>query len=358
MRSLTLEQVRWARVRAQGLAGGADTARSVVGAVRGAVALQAQAAGPVRAQVWSRSRDLRPADVDTAFADAAVVRTWLMRGTIHAVVAEDLRPMLALFGPVNLRNGQRRRDELGLTAEVCDRAMAALPTILGGGKALTRAKIVQELAAYGVVLAPRSQQPPHLLAFAANNALICRGPDRARDEPTYVLLDEWLGPGTGTPPDRDAALRLLVQRYFTAYGPASVIDFIAWSGLPTDDANKAFRLIREDVEEVDAEGVRLLLPADVDMSPPEKPRRLLGRFDPYLLGHRTRALILDHAFTKRVNAGGGMIAATMLDEGRVVGTWRGDTLEPFGDLSAAAATDFHEEAEQYLTWSTTSDSRA
>lgn len=330
MRSLTSEQVRWARVRAQGLAGDARTARSVTEAVRGAAALQAQAAGPVRVQVWSRSDGLRPADVDAAFAEAAIVRTWLMRGTIHAVVADDLRPMLAVLGPVNLRNGQRRRDQLGLTAEVCERAMAALPRILAGGRALTRAEIVEELTAQGVVLDGKSQQPPHLLAFAANSALICRGPDAARDEPTYVLLDEWLGPAPAA--DRDDALRLLAQRYFAAYGPASVPDFAAWSGLPAADAKKAIDLIRDDLEEIDFDGARLLLAREAEPSRPKQPHRLLGRFDPYLLGHRSRELILDPAFAKRVNAGGGMIAQTMLDEGRVVGTWGGRTLEPFGHI--------------------------
>jgi hypothetical protein len=358
MRSFTADQVRWLRVRAQGLAGGADTARSVAEAVRRAAALQAQAAGPARVQVWSRSDGLRPGDGDAAFADAAIVRTWLMRGTIHAVAAEDLRPMLAVLGPVNLRSGQRRREQLGLTAEVCDRATTALPKILGDGRALTRAELVGELAAYSVLLDPKTQQPPHLLAFAANSALICRGTDAARDEPTYVLIDEWLGSGGAATPDRDAALRLLAQRYFAAYAPASAADFAAWSGLPAADAKAAVELIRERLEEVDHDGARLLLPHGTEPAPPERPCRLLGRFDPYLLGHRSRDLILDPAFAKRVNAGGGMIAQTMLAEGRIVGTWNGGALQPFADLPTAALKAFHEEAERYLEWSTNADERA
>src|SRR2546422_135363 len=111
MRTLSSDQMRWLRVRAQGLAGGPHAATTVPDAVRTAAALQAQAARPMRGQVWSRSKGLRAADVDAAVAEASVVRTWLMRGTLHAVVTEDLRPMLAVLGPVNLRNGQRRRDQ-------------------------------------------------------------------------------------------------------------------------------------------------------------------------------------------------------------------------------------------------------
>ena len=338
MRGLSADEVRWLRVRAQGLAG--DGAVAVAAAVRTAAALQAQAAGPVRLQVWARTSGLRAADVDVAVAERAVVRTWLMRGTIHMVAADDLRPYLAVLGPVNLRADRRRREQLELGDAVCARAMDALPKILAGGRALTRAEIVAELAGHGVVIDPKSQQPPHLLAFAANSALICRGPDAARDEPTYVLLDDWLEPAAL--PDRETALTCLAERYFAAYGPAATADLAAWSGLPAADAKAAVALVRDSLEEVEHDGQRLLLPrgagagagaeTEPTPTPPQNPHRLLPRFDPYLLGHRSRDLILAPAFAKRVNAGGGMIAQTMLDCGRVVGTWKPNLLEPFETL--------------------------
>lgn len=346
MRSFSADEVRWLRVRAQGLAGDART--TVADAVRTAAALQAQAARPARLQIWSRSQGLHATDVDAAIADASVVRTWLMRGTIHMVAAVDLRPFLAILGPVNLRADRRRRDQLGLTHDLCARAMDALPKILSGGralagaKALTRAEIVAEWADHGVVIDLKSQQPPHLLAFAANSALICRGPDAARDEPTYVLLDSWLN-ATPPSPDRETALTRLAERYFAAYAPATTADFAAWSGLPAADAKAAVALVRDSLEEVEHDGLRLLLPRGIEPAPPQRPHRLLARFDPYLLGHRSRELVLDPAFAKRVNGGGGMIAQTMLDAGRVVGTWKPGLLEPFADLPAAGAQDWQAE---------------
>lgn len=341
MRSLSADEVRWLRVRAQGLAGG-DASRTVADAVRTAAALQAQAAGPARLQVWSRSQGLRAADVDKAVADAKVVRTWLMRGTIHMVAADDLRPFLAVLGPVNLRADRRRRDQLGLTDDLCTRAMDALPKILSGGRALTRAEIVAEWADHGVVIDLKSQQPPHLLAFAANSALICRAADATRDEPSYVLLDRWLKEAA-PPPDRETALARLAERYFAAYAPASSADFAAWSGLPAADAKAAVALVRDSLEEIDHDGLRLLIPRGIEPAPPQRPHRLLARFDPYLLGHRSRELVLDPAFAKRVNAGGGMIAQTMLDAGRVVGTWKPGLLEPFEDLPPGATEHWQDE---------------
>lgn len=333
MRSLSADEVRWLRVRAQGLAG--DASGSVTDAVRAAAAVQAQAAGPARLQIRSRAKGLRAADVDAAVADRAVVRTWLMRGTIHMVAADDLRPFLSLLGPVNLAAGRRRREQLGLTDAMCARAMDALAKILAGGRALTRAELVAELAGHGVVIDLKTQQPPHLLAFAANSGLICRGPDAVRDEPTYVLLEEWLTPPDAASPDRESALHRLAERYFTAYGPATAVDLAAWSGLPAADANAAFDLVRDSLDDVGYGNQRLFVLRGAEPAPPERPHRLLARFDPYLLGHRSRELILDPAFAKRVNAGGGMIAQTMLNAGRVVGTWKPGRLEPFEELSAA-----------------------
>lgn len=337
MRILSTDEVRWLRVRAQGLAGTASASETVADAVRTAAAVQAQAAGPARLQVWSRTHSLHAADVDRAVAERAVVRTWLMRGTIHMAAADDLRPCHAVLGPVNLGAGRRRREQLGLTDALCARAMDALPEILAAGRALTRAEIVAELADHGVVIDPKTQQPPHLLAYAANSALICRGPDAVREEPTYVLLDEWLKPAAAAGPDRDTALAHLATRYFAAYAPANATDLAAWSGLSAAVAKTAVALVRDTLEEVEHDGRRLLLPREAEEpAPPERPHRLLARFDPYLLGHRSRDLILDPVFAKRVNAGGGMIAQTMLDAGRVVGTWKPGLLEPFEDLPRAA----------------------
>lgn len=336
MRSLNADEVRWLRVRAQGLAGDASAARrTVADAVRTAAALQAQASGPMRLQVWPRTDGLHAADVDAAVAEAEVVRTWLMRGTIHLVAADDLRPFLAVLGPVNLRGDRRRRDQLGLTDQLCARAMDALPEILAQGRALTRAEIVAELAGHGIAVDLKSQQPPHLLAFAAGSGLICRGPDAARDEPTYVLLDDWL-PAPAATPDRETALARLAERYFAAYGPATAADFAAWSGLSAADAKAGVELIRDTLEEVEHGGACLLLPRGIELTRSAASHRLLARFDPYLLGHRTRDLILDPVFAKRVNAGGGMIAQTMLCGGRVVGIWKAGLLEPFEEASAEA----------------------
>jgi len=300
------------RFAAQGLAARGDkSALAVAGRLAG---LQAQDTAAMRLAVRARVEGLTADDVRAECGEPGrLARTWLMRGTLHLVPAKDVRWMLELFGARNIAATKRRRDQLGLDEKTCDKALARLPKILGGA-ALSRAEIVQHLD-----MKLTGQAVPHLMAYAASKGLICRGPDLAKDEPGYVLLDEW-APDTYTPDD---PLSELAKRYGKAYGPATAEDFAAWSGLPAS----TFRAAKVATART-TEGRGL---------------RLLGRYDTYLLGYRDRSPMLDPAYAKRIQAGGGVIHPAVVVDGRVAGRWQlaGNTLkvEAFGrDIPPHALT--------------------
>jgi hypothetical protein len=348
--SLTAGELRALRLRAHLLSG--QHADSVLAAASHMAGLQAQAAPPARLAVRARTGGLTAADADRACTSRDVTRTWAMRGTLHMVATRDVRWMTGLLGPVFTKKGARRRAQLGLDDAFCERALTALAGILAGSVPLTRAELLPRLAAEGIRIDPATQQPPHLLGYAANRGLICRGPDAKGDEPAYVLLDEWAGnaPSLG----REEALAELARRYLGGYGPAAPADFAAWSGLPAADATRAWDLIADGLTPVRAEGLRLSalaggIPAAPGGTPPAPGPSplLLGHFDPFLLGYRDRDLMLDPRYAKRVQAGGGFIQPTVIVDGRVAGTWRLSrpprpggtarlTIEPFGMLPDAA----------------------
>jgi Winged helix DNA-binding domain len=335
--SLTPDQLRAARWHALLLDGAGRDVAAVAGHLGG---LQAQAAPPARLAVRPRTAGLTAADVDQASAGGVVTRTWAMRGTLHLVATTDVRWMTGLFGPFFNKKDQRRRLQLGLDDELCERALTALASILAGSPPLTRAELIERLAAEGVRIDPRSQQPPHLLGYAAGSGLICRGPDRPGDEPTYVRLDEWAPEAPVL--DRDDALGELARRYLGGYGPAARADFAAWSGLSAADTKRAWALIADQTVPAGPDLVALAGTAldgpGPDSAPPEP--RLLAHFDPLLMGYRDRELILDARYAKRIQAGGGFVRPAVLAGGRVAGTWRLErratlTVEPFTPLAAA-----------------------
>jgi hypothetical protein len=183
------------------------------------------------------------------------------------------------------------------------------------------------LAAEGIKVDPSGQAPAHLVGYAALRGLVCRGPDLDGDQASYVLLEDWVGPGreAGHPLDPDDALAELARRYLAGHGPAGPEDLAAWSGLPAGRARRAFELVAGELREVEGDGRRLWAPAGAATPRSragEPVVRLLGRFDDYLLGWRDRDLVLDPRFARQIQAGGGWIHPALVVDGRVAGTWR------------------------------------
>lgn len=278
--------------------------------------LQAQDAAAGRLGVRARSATVTDADVRAAIEQRRLVKTSVMRATIHLVAAEDVRWLTALTGPVNARSFAKRWTDLGLTPALLGRSLDALPEVLADGPA-SRPEIVAGLARRGVRIDLGPQAATHALFHATTAGLVCRGPDRGR-EATFVLLDDWLPDGP-TGPDGDEALAELARRYFAAFSPATAADFTAWSGLPS---GRAIAALRDELESTTVDGrPGFRLGAGADSGPAPGRLRLLPAWDNYLVGYRHRDAIVAAADRAQVYVGG-LIKASVVLDGRVVGSWR------------------------------------
>jgi winged helix DNA-binding protein len=325
------EDVLGERFARQGLAD--RTSATPLAATALTTALQAQDAPAARLGV--RARAVAPTERDVLAAiehDRTIVRTWLMRGTIHLVPSSDLRWLVRLIGPAIARKYGTRWRQIGLSDELLARIVDALPAVLAAGP-LTRHQISAALAERGVALdSPDPQAPTHAIVHASTTGLICRGPDRGRHS-TFALVDDWL-PGAPAGPSGDDALAELARRYFAAFSPATAADFATWSGLP---AGRAVALIRDELTGADVDGRAGFRLGEVE---PARGLRLLPAFDNYLVGYRHRGALLTPEQHGAVFQGG-MIRPAVLLDGRVVGTWalrraRGTlTVTPFGELTRA-----------------------
>jgi len=342
--SLSGDQVRLLRMRAQRLTPQPPgTVAGVAPIVKDLCGIQAQDARAAMLGVRVRSADLLAADVEYArVQERTIIRTWGQRGTLHLLATEDLGWLLPLFGPVFIAGDRRRREELGLDEDTCARAISVIRDVLASQGALTRAELVEQLAARGIRLT--GQARPHLLYRAALEGIICLGPERGA-EPTYVLLNDWVEPGRATL-SPEAALAELVLRYLQAYGPATPEDLAAWSGMPISRIRPAWPRIADQLLEVEVAGSPAWMlktyAAWLDEPPTPAPIvRLLPGFDIYLLGYQNRDLAVPSQHAKRINAGGGMIHPVLLVDGRAVGTWKSKrqknrlevVVEPFDQLA-------------------------
>lgn len=310
------EATRTARAAAQWLAAPRGTARPLE-VVRHVVAIQAQLPSAAALAIRARSGGISAIDVATAYGAGDVVRTWLFRGTLHVVAAEDVDWLLGLVRQTIIARSARRRSELGLDDGALERSATVLNETLADGRPRTRSELFDTLANAGVD--PSGQRGIHLIRNTALAGTLCFGPDRGH-EPTWVARQP--KPDRRT---RPKALAELARRYRAAYGPTDARDLAAWAGLPAADARLAWAG----------------LGAANDRQHPDGPAvRLLPHFDPYLLGYRSRDLIVPSAHAHAVWTGGGYVMPTIVASGEGVATWEAVrrpgslavTVRPFGSL--------------------------
>lgn len=295
----------------------------------GCLSLRARSVGLTRAGVIEALND-----------DRTLAWTWLMRGTLHMCAADEVRWLLSLLGPLNAARDARRRSQVGLDDDACARGVRVMRRVLSNGP-LTRHQLREALLVAGVDVTRDPQALIHMIGYAASHGVIVVLPPAGRDN-RFGLLEDWIP--TGGAPPREAAEAELARRYLGAFGPATVADFRTWSGIPAPMAQRAVVRIAGELEQQETvDGELLTLRNGRGTRYPRREPvgvRLLPRWDTYLLGYRSRALMLDPSQTPRVFVGG-IIKPTVCVDGRVEGIWelrreRAEwrvELQPFGPLS-------------------------
>jgi hypothetical protein len=280
--------------------------------------------GAVQAQdylgaLWAvglRTRGATEASVEAAVARREIVRTWPMRGTLHFVAAEDVRWILPLLTPRVISATASRYRSLELDGAAFARAARVAEKALEGGKTIRRDALYQLWSSAGI--ATHDSRGLHLLGHLSQNGLLCFG---ARDgkQQTFTLLEEWV-PTTKTF-TREEALGELALRYFTSHGPASAHDFAWWSGLTITESRVAIESVGARLESEEIDG-RTLWFAESQPARSSRTTYLLPAWDEFTVAYRDRNDILDPAYAKRVNAGGGILKPVIVMDGHVLGTWQ------------------------------------
>lgn len=317
------------RFSAQDLAG--PPARDPVAVAERLLAVQGQDPRGARLAIRARTEGLTAGDVDRAFSDErSLLITWLNRGTLHLVRSEDYPWLHALTTPPLQASATRRLAQEGVSPDAAERGVATIERALGEEGPLDRIQLRERLTTAGVPTG--GQALIHLLFLASLRGVVVRGP-MAGAQHAYVRVEDWLGPSR--PVDRDAALAELARRYLVGHAPADDRDLAKWAGLPLRDARTGLAAIAPELVERDDGLVHLAAHPPIGEIPPP---RLLGAFDPVLLGWTSREGILGphtHIVTRN-----GMFHPFAMVDGRAVATWRLNrgkvTIEPLGRIARKA----------------------
>jgi hypothetical protein len=331
------------RLTAQLLAG--PPAGDPAAATERLLAVQAQDPRGVRLAIRARTRAPTLAAFERALGEErALLITSLNRFTLHLVRSEDYFWLHALTTPPLGTANRRRLEQEGVSPAQAERGVGVIERSLGADGPLTRDELRARIAAAGVPTA--GQAFVHILALASLRGLIVRGPMRGSAQ-AFVLVRDWLGPAPRF--DRDRALAELARRYLAGHGPAEDRDLARWSGLPLRDARSGLQQIAAELDQRQ-DGLLALRGRRRAAALPAP--RLLGAFEPVLLGWASREFVTGGHAARIVS--GGVFRPFALVGGVVAGGWRlaRDTiaLEPFDVISAADRRALDAEGEQIVSY--------
>ena len=285
-------------------------------------AVQAQEYAAARWGVGQRMAASTDADIRRAADTGRLLRTHVMRPTWHFVARDDIRWMLELTAPRVSRIMSHYHRRLELDARLRTRAVGIFERVLGDGPHLTRGDLGVHLARGGVVA--KGLRLAMLTMHAELEGVICSGAYRGR-ELSYALVAERAPRARRLA--REEALAELTRRFFTSHAPATVRDFVWWSGLTTVDAKRGLEINRARQEAIDGRTYW-------SIGPPPSPLRgygatsakqvfLLPVYDEYLVAYRDRDAVPHGAALNATGPGGPLpFQNPLVIDGQVAGTWR------------------------------------
>lgn len=321
-------------------------------AVRHLAGMQAQAPNPPYVGLWTRLTDFQPSDLASLISERKVIRVALMRSTIHLVPSDDALAWRPVLQPAVER---MYWSTYGRFLEGVDRfALAAAGRALVEEESLTFDQLGKHLL---------EQWPDRDSAALANeiraSSTLVQVPPRGlwgqSGAARHTTVERWLGRSVDDTPDVAA----MVRRYLAAFGPASVQDAQAWSGLtrlrPVIEAMRAELVVFHDEN-----GRELFDLPEAPRPAPETPApvRFLAEFDNVLLSYADPSRIVSPDHRKRIMTVDGLVAGSVLIDGFVRGSWKIKreksaatlTVTPFAPLDSQSRAELLDEGAALLAF--------
>ena len=294
---------------------GFKTAKELVGWMG---AMQAQDYNQAKWAIGSRLPHITEEQIESAFNQGEIIRTHLMRPTWHFVSADDIYWLLELTAKQIKSTTKSRHRDLGLTENDLKKSKEVFIKSLEGNRSLTREELGDQLNRAGINTF--EQRLPHILMEAEIDGIICSGGIQGKKQ-TYAMLAERV-PAKKTF-SKDEALAILAKKYFTSHGPASLSDFIWWSGLPVSDARKALDMNKSNLISATLENETYWYAEPVSVtSPLSDSVYLLPAFDEYLISYKNRSAAITADHHKKAISNNGIFWPVIVVNGQISGVWK------------------------------------
>lgn len=280
--------------------------------------MQSQTLDLAKWAIGARLKDKVASDIEEDLNSGKIIRTHILRPTWHFVSAADVHWMFDLSNPRLKPVYKSYAKGYGADESLLKKAVPAIEKVLTGGKHLTKQEIGEALLELDITL-----DDDHLklaLSYSEMEGLLVNGRLKGSKQ-TFTLFEEW-APRLQTI-SREEALERLARRYFTSHGPASLPDFVWWSGLSLTEGRKAIDLIKADFicERI---GEREFWMKNDTVAPPAESvsALLLPPFDEFVVSYKDRSDLIEDAHYGKVMTKNGLFSPTVMLNGEIVGSWK------------------------------------
>jgi uncharacterized protein YcaQ len=288
----------------------ADSLRDVAASICG---VNAQRGITIYLSFQNRMRDFRKEDLDRAlYQTKELVKIWCMRGTVHIIPSAQFEWYQKATTPSRLWQPS------DISEDFCEKVVAVLEEPLTKSEITER--IMEKVAMREKELRTKVGRAVRVLGY---NGVIVFGNPRGTGvhvrEYEFALAENWLQPDKSI--TEDEARKILLTSYMRCYGPATVQDFAYWAGFKVREARKICESV--DLEEVKI-GSRsyMKIPGDSLNYEEENSIVLLPPYDSYVMGHKDKKRIIEEQYKSRVFLPLASVAATIVKNGQVIGTWK------------------------------------
>lgn len=282
-------------------------------------AMQAQEYRMMRWAVEMRTKRPSAKAFTKTFNEGRIVRLHLLRGTWQLVSAEDYWWMLDLCAPKarQVINGWMSSNRIVIPDEEMSMIRGIIVETAGQKGSATKEDFEEALCARGIVM--DDHRLSYHIRYAELDGVVCSG-DLLPMKATYALSEKKIPRSESI--ERDWALARLATKYFQSHSPASLEDFVWWSGLNVADCRRAVELIGNHLYSESYRGRIFLLHDSCRTRGVRKGEYLLiPSYDEYLIGYKSRDVVLDPDFKHFAHNNSGIFQNVIAYDGRICGNW-------------------------------------
>ena len=326
-------------------------------------AMQAQEYRLMRWAVGTRTKRPSVKAFEKDYNEGRMVRGHLFRTTWQLVAGEDWCWMLDLCRTSALRglSGWMKSNGVSIPEAEQESVQQLFSDYLSGNRIARKADFASALAEKGITM--DDHRLSYHIRLAEYSGLLCSG-DLFPMKHSYALVADKLPRRSPVP--RDEALARLALKYFRSHGPATLEDFVWWSGLNIGDCREGLESVRDELVRQRWKGLDFFRHRDARTRGFRSGTvTLLPSYDEYLIGYKSRHVALHPDHSHRAHNDRGVFWPVVLLDGEVVGNWSvaggkvtTDIFHPLAHMDQEALEEQLERFYRFFTMSSSSCSGA